>query len=69
MPTSKSKSKIVTAMLTAEISILFIIENSGLSVPTIIVHKAPNQTYPTTNIAEVTNLKLAVAELMLLKMA
>ena len=69
MPTSRSKSKIVTPMLTAEITILFIIENSGLSVLMIIVHKAPNQMYATTNTAEVTNLKLAVAELMVLKMA
>jgi len=62
MPTSRSKSKIVAAMLTAAISILFISENAGLRVPMIIVHKAPNQTYEATNTAETTNLKLAVAE-------
>ncbi len=47
MPTSKSKSTIVTAMLTAESAILFTIENSGFSVPTIMVPKVPNHTYET----------------------
>jgi len=56
-------------MLTEEISILFVIENSGLSVPTIIVHKASSQKYAMMNIAKVTNPKVAVAELMLLKAA
>jgi hypothetical protein len=59
----------VATVLTADIANLFMIENSGFSVPTIIVHKTPNQTYATTNIAEVTNLKAAVAAVILFKMA
>ena len=69
MPTSKSKSTIVTTMLTAESAILFTIENSGFRVPTIMVPKVPNHTYDAANIPEVINLNAAVNESMLLKAA
>jgi hypothetical protein len=68
-PTSRSKSKTVAAMLTAEITILFIIENSGFNAPITIVPKAPNQTYETTNIPEVTNLRDEVMASILWKAA
>ena len=58
----KYMTKIATPMLAAEIMILFIIENSGFNVPTIIVPNTPNQMYEIANIASVMNEKDAVAE-------
>jgi hypothetical protein len=56
-------------MLTAEITIRFVIENSGFKVPIITVHNAPSQTYAITNIPETMSLKPEVNDAILLAAA
>ena len=66
MPTTKKIStNTVTTMVAAEIIERFAAESSGLSAPSIMLQRSPNQIYDSTNIAAVTVLKTSVIAPML----